>query len=197
MIGAHNKDSTMNFIPTGFEGLVVIEPRVFSDNRGYFFESFVENQFKKNVADVAFVQENESRSVKGVVRGLHFQRPPHAQSKLVRAVVGRIKDVVVDLRTESSTYGKVFAIELDDQTHRQLFVPKGFAHGFSVLSDVAIVQYKCDTYYAPESEDGIAWNDPSLAIDWGIEASSVTLSAKDLNRTLLSEFTSPFTNSKL
>lgn len=182
----------LKFIKTPIDGLLVIEPKVFGDSRGYFFESYVEEQFKQNLGDVRFVQDNESCSTYGVVRGLHFQRPPHTQSKLVRAVSGHIRDVVVDLRAASPTYGEAFAVDLTGENHRQLFVPRGFAHGFSVLSDTAIVQYKCDSYYCPESEGGIAWNDPCLNIDWGVERTDVVLSAKDSDRMLFADFVTPF-----
>lgn len=178
----------MNVIKTPIEGLVVVEPKVFGDSRGYFFESFVERVFRNEVADISFVQDNESRSAHGVVRGLHFQRGEHAQSKLVRAVAGRINDVAVDLREGSPTFGRWFMAELSADNHRQMFIPKGFAHGFAVLSDYAVVQYKCDAYYCPESEGGIAWDDPQLAIDWGINPAEAILSEKDRHRPTLAEF---------
>lgn len=169
----------MNVIKTDIDGLVIIEPRVFGDSRGYFFESFSERDFKREVADVDFVQDNESRSVYGVVRGLHFQKPPHSQSKLVRVVKGRVLDVAVDLRKGSPTFGRHAAIELSEDNHRQVFIPRGFAHGFSVLSDEVVFQYKCDNYYAPQSEGAVAWNDPDLAIDWKVPDDEVILSEKD------------------
>ena len=170
----------MKIRETGISGLVVIEPDVFGDSRGYFMESFSLKKFRELTGhDVEFVQDNESRSSYGVVRGLHFQRPPHAQSKLVRVVSGRVLDVAVDLRADSPTYGKHYAIELSGDNHLQMFMPKGFAHGFAVLSEEAVFQYKCDEYYAPESEGGVAWDDPALAIDWRIPREDVRLSEKD------------------
>ena len=169
----------MNIIETDIKGLYVIEPKVFGDSRGYFFEAFSQREFEKVIGPVNFVQDNESKSSYGVVRGLHFQKGENAQAKLVRAVRGRVLDVAVDLREGSPTYGRHFAIELTEENHRQLFIPKGFAHGFSVLSEEAVFQYKCDAYYAPESEGAVAWDDPDLAIDWRIPADKVILSAKD------------------
>lgn len=169
----------MNIIETDIKGLYVIEPKVFGDSRGYFFEAFSQREFEKVIGPVNFVQDNESKSCYGVVRGLHFQKGTNAQAKLVRAVKGKVLDVAVDLREGSLTYGKHFAVELSEDNHRQMFIPKGFAHGFSVLSEEAIFQYKCDAYYAPESEGAVAWDDPDLAIDWRIPADKVLLSAKD------------------
>lgn len=169
----------MNIIETDIKGLYVIEPKVFGDSRGYFFEAFSQREFEKVIGPVNFVQDNESKSCYGVVRGLHFQKGANAQAKLVRAVKGKVLDVAVDLREGSPTYGKHFAVELSEDNHRQMFIPKGFAHGFSVLSEEAIFQYKCDAYYAPESEGAVAWDDPDLAIDWRIPADKVLLSAKD------------------
>jgi dTDP-4-dehydrorhamnose 3,5-epimerase len=169
----------MDVIKTGIDGLVIIEPRIFRDSRGYFFESFSEREFTEKVAPVDFVQDNESRSSYGVLRGLHFQKPPFAQAKLVRVIKGRVLDVAVDLRTGSPTYGKYEAVELSGDNHRQLFIPRGFAHGFCVLSDEAVFHYKCDNYYAPMSEGAVMWNDPDLAIDWMIPAEDVILSDKD------------------
>lgn len=169
----------MNVIRTEIEGLAIIEPRVFEDSRGYFFESFSERDFAEQVAPVKFVQDNESKSSYGVVRGLHFQKPPHAQAKLVRVVKGRVLDVAVDLRSGSPTYGRYFAVELSAENKRQFFIPKGFAHGFSVLSDEVIFQYKCDSYYAPHSEGSVLWNDPEIGVDWGIPEEDVQLSDKD------------------
>ncbi|MBQ8048140.1 MAG: dTDP-4-dehydrorhamnose 3,5-epimerase [Bacteroidales bacterium] len=169
----------MNVIKTDIDGLVIIEPRVFGDSRGYFFESFSERDFKRAVADVDFVQDNESKSSYGVVRGLHFQKPPYAQAKLVRVVKGKVQDVAVDLRKESPTFGRYVAMELSEENHRQMFIPRGFAHGFSVLSEEVIFQYKCDNYYAPQSEGAVAWDDPDLDIDWKIPAGKVLLSEKD------------------
>ena len=165
---------------TGISGLIVIEPDVFGDSRGYFMESFSLRKFRELTGlDIDFVQDNESKSSYGVVRGLHFQRPPHAQSKLVRVVQGRVLDVAVDLREGSPTYGKHYAIELSGENHLQMFIPKGFAHGFAVLSDEAVFQYKCDEYYAPESEGAVAWDDPDLAIDWMLPKEDIRLSDKD------------------
>ncbi len=169
----------MNIIKTEIDGLVIIEPRVFRDQRGYFFEAFSEREFADKVAPVKFVQDNESRSSYGVVRGLHFQRPPFDQAKLVRVVKGRVLDVAVDMRKGSPTYGRYESVELSEDNHRQLFIPRGFAHGFSVLSDEVIFQYKCDNYYAPQSEGAVIWDDPDLAIDWKIPAQDVLLSDKD------------------
>ena len=169
----------MRVINTDIEGVVIIEPEVFGDSRGYFMESFSERDFHKHVAPVKFVQDNESRSRYGVVRGLHYQREPYAQSKLVRCVVGRVLDVAVDIREGSPTYGKHVAVELSDENHRQLFIPKGFAHGFAVLSPKAIFAYKCDEFYHPEAEAGIAWNDSTIGIDWRLPKEDIILSDKD------------------
>ena len=170
-------------------GLLVVEPQVFGDSRGYFFESFNAAKFAEQTGiDTQFVQDNESRSSYGVVRGLHMQLPPHAQAKLVRVVEGRVLDVAVDLRKDSPTFGKHFAIELTGENHLQVYIPKGFAHGFSVLSETAVFQYKCDGYYAPASEAAIAWNDPDLAIDWKLPIEAVVLSDKDRNHPSLKEF---------
>lgn len=177
----------MNVIKTDIEGLVVLEPRVFGDSRGYFFESFNARTFEEAVGNVNFVQDNESKSSYGVVRGLHFQKPPHAQAKLVRVVKGKVMDVAVDLRKGSPTFGKYVAVELSEDNHRQVFIPRGFAHGFSVLSDEVIFQYKCDNYYAPESEGAVAWDDPDLAIDWRVPADKVLLSEKDKKHPFLKD----------
>ena len=177
----------MNIIKTAIEGVVVIEPRVFEDERGYFFESFSEREFSAEVGEYHFVQSNEAKSSYGVVRGLHFQLPPHAQSKLVRVAKGRILDVAVDIRRSSPTFGKYVAVELSSENHRQVFIPQGFAHGYSVLSEEAVVEYKCDNYYAPESEGAVAWNDADLAIDWQIPADKIILSAKDKAHPSLAE----------
>ncbi len=182
----------MNVIKTEIEGVVIIEPQIFKDARGYFFESYSKREFDEKVLPVDFVQDNESMSTKGVMRGLHFQRPPYTQSKLVRCVKGRVLDVAVDIRKGSPTYGKHVAIELSEDNHRQFFVPRGFAHGFAVLSDVAIFQYKCDNYYHPEAESGISIADQSLGIDWMIDLANANLSEKDLKHTLLKDFNSPF-----
>lgn len=170
----------MKIRETGIDGLIVIEPDVYGDSRGYFMESFSDRKFRELTGiEVTFVQDNESKSSYGVVRGLHFQRAPYAQSKLVRVVSGRVLDVAVDLRQGSETFGKHFSIELSGDNHLQMFIPKGFAHGFAVLSKEAVFQYKCDEYYAPESEGSIAWNDPDLAIDWHISQDDVRVSDKD------------------
>lgn len=177
----------MDVIKTDIEGVVILEPRLFEDERGYFFEAFSEREFTEKVRECHFVQENEAYSTYGVVRGLHFQRPPHAQSKLVRVVKGRVLDVVVDIRKGSPTFGKHIAVELSAENHRQLFIPRGFAHGYSVLSEEALLEYKCDNYYAPASEGAILWNDPALTIDWQLPTESVILSDKDLKNPALSE----------
>ena len=171
--------NSMNVIKTDIEGVVIIEPRIFEDARGYFFESFSQRDFDSQVRKVRFVQDNESRSCYGVLRGLHFQKPPFTQSKLVRVIRGTVLDVAVDVREGSPTFGKHVAVELSGENHRQFFVPRGFAHGFSVLSDEAVFQYKCDNFYAPQSEGAIAWDDPDLGIDWRIPAGDVILSEKD------------------
>ena len=177
----------MNIIQTEIDGLVVIEPRVFGDDRGYFFESFNEREFREKVGDIQFVQDNESKSRYGVLRGLHFQKGEHAQAKLVRVVSGAVLDVAVDLRPCSPTYGKHHAEVLSGENHRQMFIPRGFAHGFSVLSEEVVFQYKCDNFYCPASEGAIAWNDPDLAIDWRIPAEAVILSEKDKHHPFLYE----------
>lgn len=177
----------MNIIKTEIEGLLIIEPRIFTDSRGYFFESFNQREFEQHIA-VNFVQDNESKSSYGVVRGLHFQKEVHAQSKLVRVVVGKVLDVALDLRVGSKTFGKYFAVELSEENHRQLYIPKGFAHGFSVLSEEVIFQYKCDNYYCPESEGAIAWDDPDLGIDWKIPSDRIILSEKDRNHPRLKDY---------
>lgn len=178
----------MNVIKTDIEGVFIIEPQVFGDERGYFFESFNAERFRAQTGvEVTFVQDNESRSKRGVLRGLHFQREPYAQAKLVRVVQGGVLDVAVDIRLESPTFGKFVAVELSGENKRQLFIPKGFAHGYVVLEDDTIFQYKCDEFYHPESEDGIAWNDPQIGIEWGIPENEIILSEKDKNRPFLSE----------
>lgn len=169
----------MNVIKTHIEGVVIIEPRLFKDDRGYFFESFNQEEFQKKVGNITFVQDNESKSSYGVIRGLHFQKPPFAQSKLVRVVRGAVLDVAVDIRQGSPTFGKYVSVELTEENHRQFFIPRGFAHGFSVLSEEVIFQYKCDNFYAPHSEGAIAWNDPDLGIDWKIPVEKAILSEKD------------------
>lgn len=179
----------MKIIETGISGLFVIEPDVFGDSRGYFMETFSQKKFNELTGlDIDFVQDNESRSTYGVLRGLHFQRHPYAQAKLVRVVSGKVLDVAVDLREGSETYGKHFAVELSGENHRQMFIPKGFAHGFSVLSQEAVFQYKCDEYYNPQAEGAIAWNDPALGIDWQLPIEDVRLSEKDSRHPTLKEF---------
>ena len=182
----------MNIIRTSIEGVVIVEPRLFRDARGYFFESFSARDFSEKVREVNFVQDNESRSTCGVLRGLHFQRPPHAQSKLVRCVRGAVLDVAVDIRRGSPTYGRHVAVELTEDNHLQLFIPRGFAHGFAVLSEEAVFQYKCDDYYAPEADGGISIRDASLGIDWRIPEEKIILSEKDTRHPLLRDFVSPF-----
>lgn len=178
----------MKIRETDIKGLMVIEPRVFGDARGYFMESFSERKFRELTGlDVDFVQDNESRSSYGVVRGLHMQLPPHAQAKLVRVVSGRALDVAVDLREDSPTYGRHFAIELTGENHLQVYIPKGFAHGFAALSEEVVFQYKCDEYYAPDSETAIIWNDPDLNIDWRLPAEDVIVSDKDKNHPKLKD----------
>lgn len=177
----------MKVIKTSIEDVVIIEPDVFGDARGYFFESYSQKRFDEQVRPIKFVQDNESKSRYGVLRGLHFQKGKDAQSKLVRVVKGRVLDVAVDIRRGSPTFGKYVAVELTEENHRQLFIPRGFAHGFSVLSEEAVFQYKCDNLYAPQSEGAIAWNDPEIGIDWGLKAEDILLSAKDAAHPLLSE----------
>lgn len=169
----------MNIIKTEIEGLVIVEPRIFRDDRGYFYESFSQREFEENVCRTTFVQDNQSMSSYGVVRGLHFQKPPFCQSKLVRCIKGAVLDVAVDIRKGSPTFGKYVAVELTEDNHRQFFVPRGFAHGFAVLSEVAVFQYKCDNYYNKESEGAIAWNDEQIAVDWRLPSEKVILSEKD------------------
>lgn len=182
----------MNIISTHIPGVVIIEPRLFKDDRGYFFESFSERDFNTQVREVKFVQDNESMSSYGVMRGLHFQRPPYTQSKLVRCVKGAVLDVAVDIRKGSPTYGQHVAVELTEENHRQFFVPRGFAHGFAVLSETAIFQYKCDNFYHPEADGGISILDDSLGIDWHIPTDHAILSEKDTKHPLLKDFDSPF-----
>ena len=169
----------MEVIKTEIEGVVIIEPRIFKDDRGYFYESFSQREFEEKVCRTTFVQDNQSKSSYGVLRGLHFQKPPYCQSKLVRCIKGAVLDVAVDIRKGSPTFGKYVAVELTEDNHRQFFVPRGFAHGFAVLSEEAVFQYKCDNFYNKESEGSVAWNDPQLAIDWRIPADKVLLSEKD------------------
>ena len=177
----------MKVIKTSISDVVILEPRVFGDERGYFFESFSQREFNEQVAEVTFVQDNESKSSYGVVRGLHYQLPPYTQAKLVRVVEGEVLDVVVDLRKNSATFGKHVAVVLSGENKRQFFIPKGFAHGFAVLSPQAVFQYKCDNYYAPQYERGIQFDDPALGIDWQIPEAEMILSAKDRMHKRLSE----------
>lgn len=177
----------MKVIPTDIEGVVIIEPDVFGDARGYFMESWSQQRFNESVREVEFVQDNQSKSCYGVVRGLHFQRGEYSQSKLVRVAQGRVLDVAVDIRRGSPTFGRHIAVELSDENHRQLFIPRGFAHGFSVLSSEAVLQYKCDNYYSPKNEGAIAWNDPTIGIDWQLPVEDIILSAKDMHHPTLAE----------
>lgn len=182
----------MEVIKTEIEGLYIIEPKLFRDSRGYFFESFSEREFEEKVGLIHFVQDNESMSTYGVMRGLHFQRPPYTQAKLVRCVKGRVLDVAVDIRKGSPTYGKHVAVELSEENHRQFYIGHGFAHGFSVLSETAVFQYKCDNYYAPQADGGISILDASLGIDWQIPTENAILSEKDTKHALLKDFETPF-----
>jgi dTDP-4-dehydrorhamnose 3,5-epimerase len=182
----------MNFIKTEIPGLVIIEPKVFQDGRGYFYESFNQKEFEENIGKIEFVQDNESKSVYGVLRGLHFQKPPFTQAKLVRCILGKILDVVVDLRSSSPTFGKHVAIELSSDDKKQLFIPKGFAHGFVVLSREAIFSYKVDNFYSPQHDSGIYWNDQQLDINWKLPVEEIVLSEKDKKLKLLSETNVPF-----
>lgn len=187
----------MEVIKTNIEGVLIIEPKVFGDSRGYFFESFSQREFDEKVAPILghtinFVQDNESMSTYGVMRGLHFQHPPFTQSKLVRCVKGAVLDVAVDIRKGSPTYGQHVAVELTENNHRQFFVPRGFAHGFAVLSETAVFQYKCDEFYHPEADGGVNILDGSLGIDWRIPTDKALLSEKDIKHALLKDFDSPF-----
>ena len=182
----------MKFIKTEISDVYIIEPSVFGDNRGYFLESFNLEKFEENICPIKFVQDNESKSSKGVLRGLHFQKPPFEQAKLVRCIEGRVLDVAVDIRKESPTYGKHLAVELSGENKRQLFIPRGFAHGFSVLSESAIFAYKVDNTYAPESDSGIRFDDKELNIDWGLSVEEIQLSVKDKNLILFKDLDSPF-----
>ena len=182
----------MEVIKTAIDGVVIIEPKVFKDQRGYFFESFSQREFEAKVRKINFVQDNESMSSYGVMRGLHFQRLPYTQSKLVRCVKGKVLDVAVDIRKGSPTFGQHVAVELSEDNHRQFFVPRGFAHGFAVLSDTAVFQYKCDNFYAPQADGGISIKDDSLGIDWKIPTDMAILSEKDTLHSCLKDFDSPF-----
>ena len=177
----------MKITTTAIEGVVILEPEVFGDERGYFFESFSQREFEEKVCKTTFVQDNESCSRYGVLRGLHFQKPPHAQAKLVRVVKGKVLDIAVDIRKGSPTFGHHVSTELSGENKRQLFIPRGFAHGFAVLSNEVVFQYKCDRYYVPHSEGGILWNDPALGIDWKLPEEDVILSEKDKKNVLLNE----------
>ena len=182
----------MEIIKTNIEGVIIVEPRIFKDGRGYFFESFSQREFEEKVCKTTFVQDNESKSSYGVVRGLHFQKPPFAQSKLVRVIKGAVLDVAVDIRKDSPTFGQYVSVELTGENHRQFFIPRGFAHGFSVLSEEVIFQYKCDNFYSPQSEGAIAWNDSDLNIDWRIPVEEVVLSEKDSKHPKLKDWQSVF-----
>lgn len=187
----------MEIVQTDIKDVLIIEPRVFKDSRGYFFESFSQREFDEKVSPILghsinFVQDNESMSSYGVMRGLHFQCPPYTQSKLVRCVSGAVLDVAVDIRKGSPTYGKHVAVELTEDNHRQFFIPRGFAHGFAVLSDTAVFQYKCDEFYHPEADGGISIIDGSLGIDWKIPTDKALLSEKDTKHALLKDFDTPF-----
>lgn len=186
----------MEVIKTSIEGVVIIEPRIFKDARGYFFESFSQQEFEEKVGKVQFVQDNESMSSYGVMRGLHFQRPPYTQSKLVRCVKGGVLDIAVDIRKGSPTYGQHVAVELSEDNHCQFFIPQGFAHGFAVLSGTAVFQYKCDNFYHPEADGGISILDESLGLDWRIPTEKAILSEKDTKHPLLKEFETPFVYNK-
>lgn len=182
----------MNFIETKLPGVFIIEPKVFGDDRGYFFESFNQKRFEENIGPVNFVQDNESRSVRGVLRGLHFQRPPFDQAKLVRCVEGLVLDIAVDIRQGSPTFGEHVAVELSASNKKQLFIPRGFAHGFVVLSETAIFQYKVDNWYSPDHDGGVLWNDQALQINWGIDDAEVLLSGKDKILPLMADLKNPF-----
>ena len=182
----------INVIQTAIPGVVIIEPKVFGDSRGYFFESWSQKDFDELVRPIKFVQDNESKSSYGVLRGLHFQKGKYAQSKLVRVVKGRVLDVAVDIRKGSPTFGKHVTCELTEDNHRQFFIPRGFAHGFVVLSDIAIFQYKCDNLYAPTEEGALAWDDPDIGIDWGVPTDKILLSAKDKVHPCLKDSTELF-----
>lgn len=184
----------MNFIKTKILDLIIIEPDVFGDNRGYFMESFNKKKYEFLLGNTSFIQDNESKSSKGVLRGLHFQKPPFAQAKLVRCIEGEVLDVVVDIRNNSKTYGKHFSIILSGENKRQLFIPRGFAHGFLVMSDTAIFTYKVDNTYSPDHDSGIRWNDKSLNIKWGMSESEIQCSQKDAELPFFVDFESPFTN---
>lgn len=182
----------MEIQETSIPGVVILKPKVFADARGYFFESYNKKVFDELVGPVDFVQDNESCSSYGVMRGLHFQRPPYTQAKLVRCVRGAVLDVAVDIRKGSPTYGQHVAVELTEDNHLQFFIPRGFAHGFAVLSETAVFQYKCDNYYHPEADGGIAITDATLGIDWRIDINKAILSEKDTKHEMFRDFNSPF-----
>lgn len=182
----------MEIIETNIPGVVIIKPRIFTDARGYFYESYNKREFDAKVAKVDFVQDNQSKSSRGVMRGLHFQCPPFTQAKLVRCVKGCVLDVAVDIRKGSPTFGQHVAVELSDENNLQFFIPRGFAHGFAVLSEEAVFQYKCDNYYAPDADGGISIEDTSLGIDWKLPTDAILLSDKDKKHPLLKDFESPF-----
>ena len=182
----------MNLVKTSIDGLFIIEPTIFKDKRGYFMESFNQKKFKNLFGEIVFLQDNESKSSKGVLRGLHFQKPPFAQTKLVRCLKGEILDVALDLRKKSTTYGQFETNFLSDKNKYELFIPKGFAHGFIVLSETATISYKVDNYYAPKYESGVLWNDKDLNIDWNIKPEDIILSDKDKNLLPLKKINSPF-----
>jgi len=184
----------MKFVNTYIEGLSIIEPTVFGDNRGYFLESYNKKKFEEAIGKISFVQDNESKSSKGVLRGLHFQKPPYAQAKLVRCIEGKVLDIAVDIRDGSETYGEHITVELSGENKKQVFIPRGFAHGFLVLSESAIVAYKVDNNYTPVYDAGIRWDDPTLNIQWGVNEREVLVSEKDVKLPFFSEFETPFTN---
>ena len=186
----------MKYIKTKLEGVYILEPNLFGDRRGYFFESYNKKDFDNNIGKVDFVQDNESKSCYGVVRGLHFQKPPYAQAKLLRVVKGAVLDVAVDIRKGSPTYGQHIAVELSAENHKQLFIPHGFAHGFSVLTEEVVFQYKCDNFYAPHSEGAIIWNDDTLKIDWGVPVEQAIISDKDAENPSFNCLESPFKYTK-
>ena len=177
----------MDFKKTAIEGVYIIEPRVFNDARGYFFEAWKKEEFEKNIGPIEFVQDNESKSSYGVLRGLHYQKGAASQSKLVRVIKGKVLDVAVDIRKSSPTFGQHVMVELSDENKRQFFIPRGFAHGFLVLSDEAVFTYKVDNPYAPQAEAGICWNDPAIGIDWPIDPKDVLTSEKDMKQPLLKD----------
>ena len=182
----------MNLINTTIDGLVILQPIIFKDNRGYFMESYHQKKIDKLLGNINFIQENESKSIRGALRGLHFQNPPYAQAKLVRCIKGVVLDVVLDLRKESKTYGHIETMLLTDKNKKQLFIPRGFAHGFVVLSETAIFCYKVDNYYNSDSESGILWNDTDLNIDWKINKAEIIVSEKDTKLQSFNNFVSPF-----